>query len=148
MELIDTYFKSFKLNFNVKPTGIIHLSGVVPKIIKYYNLKDEMYLHLNYVSKNVFLYKVFSLEGMEINYYVDISSFSSIEKIPADPVEQQGDLSLVKSLSYYGVVGSSQVFVYLPCIENIVICLFFNLLIDVFNVNFRILMLISFLLHC
>jgi len=64
MELIDSCLKMFKFQFDVKSSGRIDLSGPVKNMVKYYNLKNEVYLHLNYVSKNVFLYRIFSLEGI------------------------------------------------------------------------------------
>jgi len=111
MELIDPCFKRFKFNFDVKPSGIILLSGVVQEMIKYYKLKDEVYLHLNYVSKNIFLYRLFSLEGIEMNYTRDVASSFDIRNIPTNSANDHDDLSLVKTLSYYDVVGSFLVFV-------------------------------------
>jgi len=69
MELIAPCFKRFKFNFDVKPSGIILLTGVVEEMIKYYKLKDEVYLHLNYVSKNIFLYGIFFLRRMGDELY-------------------------------------------------------------------------------
>ena len=103
MELIDPCFKSFKFKFDVKPSGTMVLRGAIGKIFKYYNMKDQVYLHLNYVSRNVFLYRLFSLEGIEIHYSVDVGSSSGTANIAEDGVHKRGDLSLVKCLSHYDV---------------------------------------------
>ena len=68
MKLIDPTMKRFKFPYFVKSSGRLHLSGIVEEMINYYNLRNEVYLHLNYVSENVFLYKIFYLEGMELDY--------------------------------------------------------------------------------
>jgi len=47
MELIDQTMKRFKFLYFVKPSGRLHLSGVF---------------------ENVFLNRIFCLEGMKLNY--------------------------------------------------------------------------------
>jgi len=90
MEFIDPSFKSFKFNFDVKLSGTTILSVTVGKMFKYCNMKDEVYLHLNYVSKNVFLYRFFSLERIKINYTANVGSSSGIANIPNNCVDQEG----------------------------------------------------------
>jgi len=67
-------------------------------------------------SQNVFLYRLFSLEGIKIDYSTNVGSSSGTANIVAYGVDQGGDLSLVKCLSHYDVGASSLVFV----------CVFFN----------------------
>jgi len=109
MEFIDPCFKTFKFMFDVKPNATTILRGPIGKMFKYYNMKHEVYLHLNYVSQNVFLYMLFSLEGIEIDYSTNAASSSGTANIPADVVDQGSDHSLVKFLSGYDIGASSLV---------------------------------------
>jgi len=52
----------------------------------------------------------FSLEGWEMNYTRDVTSSSGIRNIPTNSANDHNDLSLVKTLSHYDVVGSSLAF--------------------------------------
>jgi len=109
IEFIDPCFKTFKFKFDVKPNATTILCGPIGKMFKCYNMKDEVYLHMNYVSKNVFLYRLFSLEGIEIDYSTNVASSSGTANIPADVANQESDHSLVKCLSAYDVGASSLV---------------------------------------
>jgi len=67
-------------------------------MINYYNLRNEVYLHLNYVSKNVFLYKMFSLEGIELDYTGSLGSSSSTVNFHEKSIDNGNDVSLIKQL--------------------------------------------------
>jgi len=81
-------------------------------MINYYNLRNEVYLHLNYVSENVFLYKIFSLEGMVLDYVGGTWSSSGVVNYPTNTIENDIDVSLIKQLSPCDVEGSSLVIVF------------------------------------
>ena len=113
MQFIDPCYKSFKFKFDVKPNGTTIFRGGIGKMFKYYNLKDEVYLHLNYVSKNVFLYKLFSIEGMEIDYNINGASCSRSANVGSDLADCGADYSLVKCLTDYDVRSSSLVLLFI-----------------------------------
>jgi len=109
MQFIDPCYKNFKFKFDVKANGTTVFRGGIGKMFKYYNLKDKVYLHLNYVSKNVFLYRLFSLEGMEIDYSINGASCSSSGNVGSDVADPGADYLLVKCLTDYDVGASSLV---------------------------------------
>ena len=104
MEFIDPCFKIFKFKFDVKPNATTILRGPIGKMFKYYNMKDKVYLHMNYVFLNVFLYRLFSLEGIEIAYSTNAPSSSGTANNAADVADQESDNSLVKCLSAYDIL--------------------------------------------
>ena len=109
MQFIDPCYKTFKFKFDVKANGTTVFRGGIGKMFKYYNLKDEVYLHLNYVSKNVFLYRLFSLEVMEIDYNINGVSCSGSGNVGSNVADPGADYSLVKCLTDYDVGASSLV---------------------------------------
>jgi len=109
MEFVDPCSKTFKFKFDVKPNATTIFRGPIGKMFKYYNLKDGVYLHMNYVSLNVFLYRLFSVEGIEIAYTTNGASCSGTANNATDVVDEETDNSLIKCLSAYDVGASSLV---------------------------------------
>jgi len=68
MQLIDPTMKRFKFEFFVNESDRLYLNGVVEEMIEYCSLKNVVYMHLNYVFENVFLYRIFTLEGTMLDY--------------------------------------------------------------------------------
>jgi len=112
MELIDPTMKMFKFQYYVNPSGRLHLTSVVEDMVNYNNLRNEVYLHLNYVFENVFLYMIFSLEGMKLDYASRLKSSSGTVHYPTNTIDNDNDVSLIKQLSSYDVEGSSLVIVF------------------------------------
>ena len=151
MQFIDPCYKTFKFKFDVKANGTTVFRGGIGKMFKYYNLKDEVYLHLNYVSKNVFLYRLFSLEGMEIDYSTNGASCSRSGNIGSDVADPGVDYMLVKCLTDYDVGASSLVLLSIFLItvlffEYVFYCVV--ILLTFLILVFSILMLLSLELHC
>jgi len=44
---------------------------------QYYNVKENKIIHMNYVDQNMFLFKLFSSKGIEINYSPQLVSVSN-----------------------------------------------------------------------
>ena len=109
MEFVDPNSKTFKFKFHVTPNGTTILRGPIRKMFKYCNLKDEVYLHMSYVSLNVFLIKLFSVEGFEIAYTTNAASCSGTAKNLEDVAEEDSDNCLIKCLTAYDVGASSLV---------------------------------------
>jgi len=42
------------------------------EMCQYYSLKENKIIHMNYVYKNTFLFKVFSSKGIEIEYSLQL----------------------------------------------------------------------------
>jgi len=109
MEFVDPNSKTFKFKFHVTPNATTIFRGPIRKMFKYYNLKDEVYLHMSYVSLNVFLIKLFSVEGIEIAYTTNATSCSGTAKNLEDVPEDDSDNCLIKCLTTYDVGASSLV---------------------------------------
>ena len=109
MEFVDPNSKTFKFKFHVTPNATTIFRGPIRKMFKYYNLKDEVYLHMSYVSLNVFLIKLFSVEGIEIAYTTNATSCSGTAKNLEDVPEDDSDNCLIKCLTAYDVGASSLV---------------------------------------
>ena len=109
MEFVDPNSKTFKFKFHVTPNATTIFCGPIRKMFKYYNLKDEVYLHMSYVSLNVFLYRLFSVEGIEIAHTTNDASCSGTANNVEDVAEEESDNTLIKCLSAYDVGASSLV---------------------------------------
>jgi len=109
MEFVDPNSKTFKFKFHVIPNATTIFRGPIRKMFKYYNLKDEVYLHMSYVSLNVFLYKLFSVEGIEIAYTTNAASGSGTANNLEDVAEEESGNCLIKCLTAYDVGASSLV---------------------------------------
>ncbi|QCE15614.1 hypothetical protein DEO72_LG11g2626 [Vigna unguiculata] len=107
MEFVDPNSKTFKFKFHVTPNATTIFRGPIRKMFKYYNLKDEVYLHMSYVSLNVFLIKLFSVEGIEIAYTENAASCSGTAENLEDVPEDDSDNCLIKCLTAYDVVALS-----------------------------------------
>jgi len=151
MQFIDPCYNTFKFKFDVKENGTTVFRGGIGKMFKYYNLKDKVYLHLNYVSKNVLLYRLFLLEGMEINYSTNGACCSRSGNIGSDVADPGADYTLVKCLTDYDVGASSLVLLSIFLItvllfEYVFYCAL--ILLTFLILIFSILMLLSLELHC
>ena len=140
MEFVDPNSKTFKFKFHVIPNATTIFRGPIRKMFKYYNLKDEVYLHMSYVSLNVFLYRLFSVEGIEIVYTTNVASCSGTANNVEDVVEEESDNSLIKCLSAYDVGASSLVWdsVLFITVKLFDLLLYFAITYNLFNSSFSI----------
>jgi len=67
-KLIDPRQKKHDVGIQRLDNGYFTINEVVLEICQYYNLKENKAIHMNYVDKDTFLFKVFSAEGIEIEY--------------------------------------------------------------------------------
>ena len=63
VQLYDPIYKKFELYLDTNIDGIIILFSLT-EFIKYYGFIQEVYLHLNYIGNNVFLYKIYFVDGV------------------------------------------------------------------------------------
>ena len=68
--------------------------------VAYYGFVSPCFLHLNYVANNVFVHRIFSVEGVEIDYRRDLEPGGSNEV-------KVGFVDCEKILSSYDVRSSS-----------------------------------------
>ncbi|QCD94135.1 hypothetical protein DEO72_LG5g2214 [Vigna unguiculata] len=86
MQFIDSCYKTFKFKFDVKANGTTVFRGGIGK-----------------------MFKLFPLEGMEIDYNINGASCSGSGNVGSDVADPGADYSLVKCLTDYDVGASSLV---------------------------------------
>jgi len=67
-KLIDPRQKKHDVGIQRLDNGDFTIHEGVLEICQYYNLKENKAIHMNYVDKDTFLFKVFSVEAIEIEY--------------------------------------------------------------------------------
>ncbi|QCE03287.1 hypothetical protein DEO72_LG8g1311 [Vigna unguiculata] len=67
-KLIDPRQKKHDVGIQKLENGDFIIHEGLLEICQYYNLKENKVIHVNYVDKDTFLFKVFSAEAIEIDY--------------------------------------------------------------------------------
>jgi len=83
VELYDPIYKKFELFVDINIDGYLILFSLT-NFLKYYDLNNNVYLHLNYIGNNVFLHKILLAEGIEIVY----------ERVSVDVLNNDGNASI------------------------------------------------------
>ena len=101
VKMYDPLSKMFEIYVDTDESLRMVLFGF-SRYIPYYGLTGPCYLHLNYVGNNVFLHKIFSAEGVEMDYNRNSGSAANTQVPVATP-------NFEKELSNYDVKASSLV---------------------------------------
>jgi len=101
VKLYDPLSKMFEIYVDTDESLRMVLFGF-SRYIPYYGLTGPCYLHLNYVGNNVFLHRIFSAEGLEMDYNRDSGNAANSQVPVAAP-------DFEKVLSNYDVKASSLV---------------------------------------
>ena len=101
VKLYDPLSKMFEIYVDTDESLRMVLFGF-SRYIPYYGLTGPCYLHLNYVGNNVFLHRIFSAEGVEMDYNRDSANAPNSQVAVAAP-------DFEKVLSNYDVKASSLV---------------------------------------
>ncbi|QCE10715.1 hypothetical protein DEO72_LG10g1946 [Vigna unguiculata] len=99
VKLYDPLSKMFEIYVDTDESLRMVLFGF-SMYIPYYGLTGSCYLHLNYVGNNVFLHRIFSAEGVEMDYNRDSGNAANNQVPVAAP-------DFEKVLSNYDVKASS-----------------------------------------
>ena len=101
MKLYDPFTKKFEIYVDTDEGGRMVLFGFC-QYVAYYEFISPCFLHLNYVGNNIFVHRIFSAEGVEIDYKRDLGNACN-NKV------EVGFVDCEKILSSYDVQSSSLV---------------------------------------
>jgi len=101
MKLYNPLTKKFEIYMDIDEGGRMVLFGFC-QYVAYYGFVSPCFLHLNYVRNNIFVHRIFSAEGVEIDYKRDFDNGCS-NKV------EVGFVDCEKILSPYDVGSSSLV---------------------------------------
>jgi len=73
VKLYDPLSKKFELYMDTDEDGRMVLFGFC-QYVSYYGFVSLSFLHLNYVGNNIFVHRIFSAEGVEIDYKRDLGN--------------------------------------------------------------------------
>ena len=76
VKLYDPLTKKFEIFVDTNEGGRMVLFGFF-QYVEYYGFVSPCFLHLNYVGNNVFVHRIFSVEGVEIDYRRDLEAGGS-----------------------------------------------------------------------
>ncbi|QCD96961.1 hypothetical protein DEO72_LG6g1671 [Vigna unguiculata] len=99
VKLYDPLGKKFEIFVDTDEGGRMVLFGFC-QYVAYYGFVSPCFLHLNYVGNNVFVHRIFLVEGVEIDYSRDLQAGGSNQL-------EVGSVDCEKILSSYDVRSSS-----------------------------------------
>jgi len=90
-KLIDPRQKKHDVGIQKLDNGDFTIHEGVLEICQYYNLKENKAIHMNYVDKDTFLFKVFSAEAIEIDYTSQLVSSNNSECVSSNDAKSSND---------------------------------------------------------
>ena len=91
VKLYDPLTKKFEIYVDTDEGGRMVLFGFC-EYVAYYRFVSHCFLHLNYVGNNIFVHRIFLVEGVEIDYKRDFDNGCS-NKVEVDSIDCEKILS-------------------------------------------------------
>ena len=110
IQLIDPRQKKHDVGIHKSVNGDLILQKGVLEMIQYFNVKENKIIHMSYVDRNTFLFRLFSYEGIEINYAPEVVSISNHDTHLGDYDPADFYYSMAKCLSENDTKTSSLVY--------------------------------------
>ena len=90
-KLIDPRQKKHDVGIQKLENGDFIIHEGLLEICQYYNLKENKAIHVNYVDKDTFLFKVFFAEAIEIDYTSQLVSSNNSEALSSNDGKSSND---------------------------------------------------------